>query len=581
MNAVVAPRRRFLSAAGLALACWSAPLSAAAAGSAAVVPAGATAGAVPSAMMATTAGPVATAPVARLLRERLQPELARPAPVALEAAALPRAVADFYAARDWAPAWDAARLQGLQRALADLEGDGLRPDDYGLAELRALAGASDPARVAEREWLATRGCLLALLHLYRGRSDPRQLDAHWNFSPRQREPRQALREVAQGVADNRIDELFDLARPAWGFYDRLRIALAQLRRVEAAGGWPVLAAGPTLKPGMTDARVPALRQRMVLAGLLAAPAAGGRGQAGGPAATAVPEFYDAALAQAVQRFQREANLDADGAVGPATRNELNVPVAARIGQLRANLERVRWFQNELASEVVIVDIAGYRILYLRDGEVAWQSRVQVGREYRPSPVFQSAITYLTLSPAWVVPPTILKEDSLPAIRRKRGYLAKNHLHVYRDGKRVAASSVNWWRPGNIQLRQDPGADGALGEVVIRFDNPFSVYLHDTPHKEFFGRSRRATSSGCIRVENVHELAVRLLDDPVNWSREKLQAAIDTRETRKVPLSRPVPILLAYWTAQVDPDGYIAFRPDIYHRDGPLLAALDAALPAPR
>lgn len=73
-------------------------------------------------------------------------------------------------------------------------------------------------------------------------------------------------------------------------------------------------------------------------------------------------------------------------------------------QSGANLERVRWFQNQLAPETVIVDIAGYRIYYLRDGTVKWQACVQVGREYRPSPVFQSAITHLTLSPAWVVPP---------------------------------------------------------------------------------------------------------------------------------------------------------------------------------
>ena len=221
------------------------------------------------------------------------------------------------------------------------------------------------------------------------------------------------------------------------------------------------------------------------------------------------------------------------------------------------------------------DLAGYRILYVRDGEIRWSSRVQVGREFRPSPVFQATITYLTLSPAWVVPPTIFQEDSLPAIRKSRSYLTKNKLHVYNAaGVQIPESAVNWGSPGNIQLRQEPGADGALGELAIRFDNPYSVYLHDTPHKELFSASKRATSSGCIRVENVHELAVLLLDDPVNWSREKLQEAIDTRETRKVRLSRGVPILLGYWTVQVDPDGYVSFRPDIYHRDEPLLQALD-------
>lgn len=531
---------------------------------------GATAAPVPDSLPTVASPPgimtaPAISPLAPLLRARLQQRLDQPAALQLDAGSLPRAVATFYADRQWAPAWDEARFQALLRSLEGLEGDGLRPDDYALPALRRLAAVRDPAQRVEREVLATHSCLLALLHLYRGKTDPFRLDAHWNFAGRSLAPEVALQEVAAGLAGNQVEELFDQARPAWGFYDRLRIALAQLRRIAGAGGWPGLPAGPTLKPGMSDARVPLLRQRLVLAGLLPAlplPAA--------------EQVYDEVLLKAVQRFQRESNLEPDGNVGPATRAELNVPVTARIEQIRANLERVRWFQNRLERETVVVDIAGYRIYYLRDGEVKWQSRVQVGREYRPSPVFQSAITYLTLSPAWVVPPTILQEDTLPAIRRQRGYLAKHKLHVYNAaGQRIAPGAVNWWRPGRITLRQEPGPDGALGEVVVRFDNPYAVYLHDTPHKELFGASRRATSSGCIRVENVHELAVLLLDDPVQWSRERLQEVIATRVTRKVELGRPVPILLGYWTAQVSPDGFIAFRPDIYHRDAPLLQALDA------
>ena len=144
------------------------------------------------------------------------------------------------------------------------------------------------------------------------------------------------------------------------------------------------------------------------------------------------------------------------------------------------------------------------------------------------------------------------------------------------GQKIPASSVNWNRPGNITLRQDPGPDGSLGELVIRFANPYSVYLHDTPHKEMFNASQRATSSGCIRVQNIHELAVMLFDDPVKWSREAMQKVIDERKTRNVTLKRKIPILLAYWTLDVGEDGYVSFKPDVYKRDPAVLKALDEA-----
>lgn len=521
----------------------------------------------PPGTVTAPAAPAPAAPAAAdLLRDRLAPLLAA-APKGPDPRSAQRAVASFYAARDWQPVWDEPRFRALLAALADLEADGLRPDDYGLAQLRALPPAATPADIADREWLATRALLTAVLHLYRGKVDPVQIDPHWNFSGMAVDAAVGLPLVQEAVANNRIEDLFQRARPLLPYYYELRRALARLRRLEAAGGWPALPEGKPLKPGMTDARVPLLRRRLQAAGLL------------GDAAVAEPEHYDDLLAAAVQRFQRGATLEADGSVGPATRRELNVEVAARIGQLRVNLERARWFHQMLSGKVVIVDLAGFRIYYLQDGVPKWTSRVQVGREYRASPVYESVLERVTLSPSWVVPPTIFQEDALPAIRRNRAYLTKNKLHVYNAaGQRIAPGRVNWSRPGNITLRQEPGADGALGELVLRFDNPYAVYLHDTPHKELFDASRRATSSGCIRVEQVHELAVLLLDDPVQWNREALQQAIEARRTRDVPLPARVPILLAYWTAQADPDGYVAFRPDLYQRDPAVLQALDAPLP---
>jgi murein L,D-transpeptidase YcbB/YkuD len=107
-----------------------------------------------------------------------------------------------------------------------------------------------------------------------------------------------------------------------------------------------------------------------------------------------------------------------------------------------------------------------------------------------------------------------------------------------------------------------------------FPNEHNVYLHDTPSKELFARDVRAFSSGCIRVERPFELAELLLADPEDWSREKIKAAVDSKETRTVKLATPVPILLYYWTVQGRPDGSTQFLRDIYGRDAAVLKALD-------
>lgn len=453
------------------------------------------------------------------------------------------------------------RLEHLLVALDDLATDGLAPADYGVESLRRKLQVGVAA--SELEEQATRAYLLALLHLYRGKVDPVALDAHWNFVSAQPE-QAALLEQARMAADRGAPAAaFNFARPLRPEYNLLRTALARYRGLAMEGGWPAVPAGKPLKPGMADARVSVLRQRLQIAGL----------------ASRVPRsdasVYDDELALAVIRFQREAYLDADGVVGAATLAALNMPVSTRIDQLRANLERMRWTHDPGTGPMVVVDIAGFRIAYVKEGRAIWKSRVQVGRSYRSTPVFRAMITHLTLNPTWTIPPTILVKDVLPMIRKNPAYLKRNRLRVFTpDGHAIAASAVDWRQPGNVIIRQDAGEDNSLGQLAIRFPNPYSVYLHDTPHKALFESSRRAFSSGCIRVENIHELAVLLLNDPAQWGRASLDAAINKGRTRQVNLVTPIPVLLAYWTVDVARDGYVAFKADIYDRDAPLAALLD-------
>lgn len=505
-------------------------------------------------------------PVAEQIRERV--EQWRVAHADGEAAMTPgNVVAAFYEQNRFAPAWTRpGEFDQLLAALGDVAGDGLDPEDYALSELqRRRSVLSDPratpAQRAQFDLLATDACLAALLHLYRGKVDPATLDTHWNYDPRQLDQAQGLKAVQDALAQGTLGELFARARPQNPLYGQLRTALAKLREVAAQGGWPALADGPTLKPGGHDARVPALRQRLRLAGY--------------PVGEGVDDLYDPALEAALEQFQREQYLAADGHLGKATLAALNVPVAARIGQLRVNLERARWLMHELQGRFVVVDIAGYQVAYYRDGKPVWRSRVQVGKPYRSTPVFKSKITYLTLNPTWTVPPTILKNDILPKLRKNRGYLAANRIRVLdAQGRELAPASVDWAHPRGIVLRQDAGPGNSLGRLVIRFPNDYAVYLHDTPHQDLFANEQRANSSGCIRVERPRELAELLLDDPARWNRAGIDSAIDTLKTQTVMLREPVTLLLAYWTVDLREDGRVGFRPDVYQRDPPLLAALE-------
>ncbi len=143
-----------------------------------------------------------------------------------------------------------------------------------------------------------------------------------------------------------------------------------------------------------------------------------------------------------------------------------------------------------------------------------------------------------------------------------------------QGRELSPASVHWANPRGVMLRQDAGPGNSLGRLVIRFPNDYAVYLHDTPHQELFAGEQRSNSSGCIRVKRPRELAELLLDDPVQWNRAGIDRAIDTLKTQTVMLRKPVPLLLAYWTVDLHDDGHVGFRPDIYQRDPPLLAALE-------
>jgi murein L,D-transpeptidase YcbB/YkuD len=442
--------------------------------------------------------------------------------------------------------------------------------------------------------------MLGLYHLSLGKVDPEKLSSQWNFASKPVDVERGFEAITQALASGKIRETFGRARPQHVWYQRGRERLKEYRGLAAVGGWPTIPDGPTIKPGMSDPRVPVLRSRLQFTRDLPAeaipPAAPAQPRPADAVQTVTPgtaspdagvvppsiETYDAELESAVKRFQERHGLTADGAVGPATRAVMNVPVEQRIDQIRVNLERARWVLHEMKGEFVLVDVAGFDVSYFRDDEPIWTSKVIVGRPYRETPIFRSLITYVVLNPTWTIPPGILVKDKLPILKRDPGYLKRNNIRVLDSkGREVNPYSVNWSQYGAgrlppYQLRQDPGEDNALGLVKIMFPNPYLVYLHDTPSKSLFDQDQRTFSSGCIRVQKAFELAELVLNDPSRWNQETLAAAVATKKMQTVNLAKPLPVLLLYWTAQPLPSGQVMFRNDVYGRDPPTLAALNGA-----
>jgi len=486
----------------------------------------------------------------------------------------------FYQTVNYTLLWqDAAQRQQLTELISDTRYDGLQPAMYQLPRIAALDETASEQQHACADVLLTHGYLQVLQHLRDGVLNPNTVEPYWYEEAVKQVEEPSI--VAIAVAGlNDLPQAFATVRPQHSTYQKLRETLQSSDLLTQVDWGQVPVAGKSLRVGVLDARVPDLRMRLQLAGYIKASS----DDALTPDETLAGEevavdslLYSDELAAAVKAFQQDHYLEDDGVVGPATLREMNISPEQRLLQVKVNLERLRWLDKLLEPTMLVVDIAGARLLYFRDGAIVWRTRTQVGTVKRQTPLLKSRITHLTINPTWTVPPTILREDKLPAIRRDVSYLARSNISVIDyQGNVLDPASINWHAPSRIMLRQGPGPQNALGLVAIRFANPFSVYLHDTPSQHLFGRATRTVSSGCVRVEDAQKLIDQLLFEATEQERERIVQIQNSGKTRNVNLPKPIPVLLAYWTVEVDMDNRLRFRSDSYGHDAKIAAALQAA-----
>lgn len=455
-------------------------------------------------------------------------------------------VRKFYAERaaplwldqgQWTPA--ARAVQGvLERAWED----GLEPADYPAPDLRADPEAVDILAAAD-----VRQSINAVKYARDasgGRLDLPRLSRHITSKPALPASADVLTRLASAAATGTdVATLLRDHNPKHAGYLSLRQKLVALRAARPPEPpMAMVPEGPVLRVGMSDPRVALVRSRLGLT-------------------PADDVSYDAKLAAAVAEFQRRRGLKPTGRLTRQTVVTMagnNLPSAQDESALIVNMERWRWLPRDLGSSYIFVNVPEYRMRLVRDGSLAYETRIVVGKAETPTPIFSDIMQYAVINPYWNVPPSILKKEFLPGLARDPGYAAKRGYEVIRRGNA-------------IHVRQPPGERNSLGHIKFMFPNDHAVYLHDTPSRALFGRDKRAFSHGCVRVDQPLRFGELVLGP--QWPQSRIKRLIGRGE-RTVRLKEPLPIHLAYFTTSIDQQGVLHSREDIYGIDARMRVALE-------
>lgn len=342
----------------------------------------------------------------------------------------------------------------------------------------------------------------------------------------------------------------------------LDIAYGRYKAIAERGGWPSIPTARMMRPGDDDDRVPIVRRRLVATGEL-------------KSSNPWPSFnFDSELEAAVRRFQKRHGLSVNGRVDRSTIAAMNVPVQARLAQIKLNYDRLSALidAHNRDERYVLVNAAGYQLEAVEKGRVAQRHRVIAGRPGRETPIVKAYVRALNFFPYWRVPDSIAKLDLAPKLIKEPDYLDKEQIRVLNgnyNGPVVDATQINWSRfdPNGLKFRQEPGPQNALGLVRLDMPNEHGVYMHDTPLKPLFGRPQRAFSAGCVRVQDVFDLAAWLGGADQGFDRARIDQILAAGQPIDVTLKHPVPVYFTYITAWSDGNGEVAFRADVYGRDG--------------
>jgi murein L,D-transpeptidase YcbB/YkuD len=470
---------------------------------------------------------------------------------------------DFYASRNFSPAWTGRRndvnfAAAVLSTLSHADTQGLRVDDYSATETKWSAPPEAGPDAADFELSLMTDLMRYAADVRLGRLNPARVYQDVDLPVRTFEFVGALNTA---LKTGNIESFLADLPPQQPQYQGLIRALATYRMRQSNGGWSkVPGSGEVALDGSTPssrALIARLAQEDVQF-----------------AENSAPSVDD--VRNALTSFQARNGIHADGRAGAMTLAVLNVPLDVRIAQILANLERWRWMQRSFEDRYILVNVPDQTVKLIENGQVSLDSRAIVGRLGSKTPITRLLAGALVINPPWHVPEDIAAAQILPKLRQNPNYLSdKNMVLANGPADDPHGRTLNWRKMKTMPylIDQNPGPGSAMGELMLDSPSSFGVYLHDTPGKALFQASTRLASNGCIRVENMLELSALILGGEKENTADQLRADIAAGQTQQLSLETPVPIYLLYQTAIAYSDGTVGFRPDVYGRDKPLLAAL--------
>ncbi|MCX7350635.1 MAG: L,D-transpeptidase family protein [Alphaproteobacteria bacterium] len=339
-------------------------------------------------------------------------------------------------------------------------------------------------------------------------------------------------------------------------------AISMYEEIVTGGGWEDLAER-SLKKGAKGDAVIALRQRLIRENYLSFDSL---------SSDSSPD-YDQEMVDAVKAFQINHGILPSGMVAEKTLAELNVPADTRLGMLRENLSRVQAYAQDLTGQyAILVNIPATQLETVEDGHVYSRHNIVVGKLERPSPTLASKVSDINFNPYWKIPASIVEKDIVPKYMADPSYLQMMNIRVFDgvEGPEIDPALIDWTTtpPDRYFFRQEPGPHNSLGAVKINFPNKFMVYMHDTPHRELFGRNVRFESSGCVRIDQVQTVVKWILDrTQAPLDETSYQALTTSTEQYEQPIENGPDVRWMYLTAWATDDGRVNFRPDVYGLDG--------------